>query len=169
MQKVQLLDKTFSNQLSERKRKSSLKWATLNLAFLSVIYYDVATDDKISRESEYFYYIELVACAILSLSFITNVCTFIYNSFFIDKIVCDSETQKILLNLSNTSSLVKSPQPKITQAPSGNQNETINVRNLSYQTYSERKLTHRKVESFQVFIFRDFSKFFDVIKLAPQQ
>lgn len=147
MQKVQLLNKTFDIQLSEEKRKSSLKWATLNFGFLSVIYFDIATEDKISRESEYFYYIELFACAILSLSFITNVCTFIYNSFFIDKVVCDNETQKILLNLSNTS-LVKSPQPKIIQAPLGNQNDTINIRNLSYQTYSERKLIHRKMESF---------------------
>jgi hypothetical protein len=139
MQKVQIVDKTFDIQLSEKKRRSSFRWATLNLTFLSVIYYDVATTNKFARESESFYYIEIAACLILGLSFITNVFTFIYHSFFVDKVVCDNENQKILLNLSNA--MVKQPQPKI-KAPPGNPNETINIRNLSYQTYSsERKLS----------------------------
>lgn len=141
MQKVQLLDKTFDIQMSEKKRKSSLRWAALNLLFLSVIYYDVAS--KFPRENEVFYIIEVIACVILSLSFITNVLTFIFNSFFVDKVVCETETQKILLNLSNNSSILRSPQPK-NQAPVGNPNETINIRNLSYQNYSERKLNPRK-------------------------
>lgn len=136
MQKQQLLDKTFSIQLSDKTRKSSLKWATLNAAFLAVIYYDIASTNKFSRESEYFYYIEVVACTILSLSFVTNVITYIYHTFFTDKIICDSADQKLLLNLSNTSAVVKTPQPKIQAPPI---NETINIRNLSYQTYSERK------------------------------
>lgn len=142
MQKTQLVDKTFNIQLSEKKRKSSLKWATVNAAFLSVIYYDISTTNKLALESELFYYVELAACAILSLSFATNILTFIYYTFFTDKVVCDSESQRFLLNLSNNS-ILKSPQPKI-QAPTGNQNETINIRNLSYQTYSERKSTPRK-------------------------
>jgi hypothetical protein len=138
MQKTQLLDKTFNIQQSESRRKSSVKWATINLTFLSVIYYDIAASNKFSRESEYFYYVEVLACVILSLSFITNVFAFIYHTFFTDKVVCDNESQRLLLNLSSTSSMVKLPQPKI-QTPSVNQNETINIRNLSYQNYSERK------------------------------
>ena len=140
MQKVQLIDKTFKAQLSEKKRKSALRWAAVNLCFLSVILYDVKNSAKFYRETEAIYYIEVIASGILSLSLFTNIIQFIYHSWFTEKIVCDNETQQILLNISNNS-VIKSPVPK-TQKPVVNPNETINIRNLSYQTYSERKLLH---------------------------
>lgn len=136
MQKVLLIDKTFDAQMSERKRKSSLRWAGINSSFLSVLLFDIITTEKYYRQSELFYYAECIACTILSLSFLTNVIQFIYHSWFIDKIICDNEDQRILLNLSNNS-VVKS-KPKI-PTPATNQNESINIRNLSYQNYSERK------------------------------
>jgi hypothetical protein len=138
MQKVQLINQTFEVQLSEKKRSSSVKWASLNLCFLSFIFYDILTTTKFYRESLTFYYIEVVACCILLLSFLTNVSTYIYHSWFSDKIVCENETQRILLNLSNNS-VVRTPKAKV-PTPAGKQNETINIRNLSYQAYSERTL-----------------------------
>lgn len=134
MKQVQLVDKTFSQQLSEKKRKSAVKWGSINACFLSALYFDIH-QKKFYDENDYFFYLECVSCVILVLSLMTNVITFIYHQFFVETIVCDNEEQKILLNLSN--SMVKSP-PK-TPAASGNVasfNDTINLRNLSF---SERK------------------------------
>lgn len=131
---VQLVDKTFSQQLSEKKRKSAVKWGAVNVCFLSALYFDIH-QKKIIYEDDYFFYLEWLSCMILALSFVTNVVTFIYHSFFVETIVCENEEQKILLNLNN--SAVKSP-PK-TPAANGNVasfNDTINIRNLSF---SERK------------------------------
>lgn len=131
-----LLSKVFDSQLSETKRKSALKWAALNVFFLSMVLGDLLLTDKYSRESLTFYYIELLASGILSLSFITNIITFIYHSFS-DKIVCENETQRILLNLGNNCSI---KEPVKVQKPQENLNETINIQSLSFQTYSEREL-----------------------------
>lgn len=129
-----LLKKTFSAQLGENQRKSSIKWAAVNLCFLSVIFYDVNIES--SESSRFFYVAECIACGILFLSFLTNILTYIYHSWCTEKIVCENEAQKVLLNLSN--SIVKSPESKV-QTPSTIQNETMTIRNLSYQNYSERK------------------------------
>jgi hypothetical protein len=133
MQKVQILDKTFGIQLSEKKWRSALKWASVNVVFLSLIFYDAQASDF---RGNTWYYIECAACVILSLSFVTNILTFIYHYWFTDKIICDNEAQRILLNLSNNS-IVKTPTKS--QTPSEKQNDTMQIRNLSYQTYSERK------------------------------
>lgn len=137
MQKVHLIDQSSKAQLSERKRKSSLKWAAINLCFVSVIFFDIFSVSKYSSESLLIYYIEYVSSGILLLSFATNILTFIYYSWFTDKIICDNEAQRILLNLSNNS-VVRTPKPVHTPKPS--KKETINVGNLSYQNYSERTL-----------------------------
>lgn len=130
-----VLDRTFSQQLSEKKRKSAVKWGSLNVCFLSALYFDIHQKKYNFDEKDYFFYLECLSCLILSLSLVTNVMTFIYHSFFNEAIVCDNEEQKILLNLNN--STVKSPPKK--PAPHGSiasANDTINIRNLSY---SERK------------------------------
>lgn len=135
MKQVQLVDKTFSQQLSEKKRKSAVKWGSINVCFLSALYFDIHQKKKVYDENDYFFYLECISCVILALSLLTNVMTFICHSFFVETIVCDNEEQKILLNLN--SSAVKSPQKK--PAASGNVasfNDTINMRNLSF---SERK------------------------------
>lgn len=136
MQKVQLIDKSLSAQLSEKKRKSSLKWAGVNACFLSVIVYDVMKSAKFYSQREAIYYVELISCGILSLSLVTNIVQYIYHSWFTETIVCDNEAQQMLLNFSNNS-IVKTPTPK-PKTPAANINETINIRNLSYQNYSER-------------------------------
>lgn len=155
MQKVQLIDKTFSAQLSEKKRKSSLRWAAVNAGFLSVLLFDILTTKKYYSQIQQLYYVECIAATILSLSFLTNLIQFIYHSWFVDKIVCDNEDQRLLLNLSNNS-IVKTPTSKIPM-PVANQNETINIRNLSYQTYSERESCsnpkHHRVHLFCSFLF----------------
>lgn len=155
MQKVQLIDKTFSAQLSEKKRKSSLRWAAVNAGFLSILLFDILTTKKYYRQIQQLYYVECIAATILSLSFLTNLIQFIYHSWFVDKIVCDNEDQRLLLNLSNNS-IVKTPTSKIPK-PVANQNETINIRNLSYQTYSERESrsnpNRRRVYLFHSFLF----------------
>lgn len=156
MQKISLLDHTFNLQLSENKRKNSLRWAAVNLCFFCVIFADIKLTQKYLRESLVYYYIECVASAILLLSFITNILTYMYYSWFTDKIVCDNETQRILLNISN-SSIVRTAKPKV-HAPAEKQNETVNIRNLSYQTYSERKLC-RNLRCFRFLTFVLFSKF----------
>lgn len=138
MQKIDLLNKTFSAQLSENKRRSSVKWATLNLLGLSVILFDFLSTKEFYVENEIslIYYIELVALIILSLSFTSNLFTFIYHSFFAERIVCENETQKILLNLSNNS-LMK-PQTAKPQKSSAHQNDNFSsIQNLSYQKYNE--------------------------------
>lgn len=154
MQKVQLMDKSLIAQLNEKKRQSSLRWAAVNLCFLSVIFYDVIKSAKVYRETEVIYYVEIIASGILSLSFLTNMFQFIYHSWFTDKIVCENEAQCILLNLSSNSvvkSPAKSPQPAAVQ------NESINIRNLSYQTYSERKYRMKFISSrFILILHSDF-------------
>lgn len=135
MQKVQLLDKAFNAQLSEKQRKSSIRWAAINLSFLSVIFYDIFNIKTNAETWTFYFYAECIAVSILSLSFATNLLTYIYHSWFTEKIVCDNEAQKVLLNLSSSS--VKPPVLKV-QMSSGMQ-DTMTIRNLSYQTYSERK------------------------------
>lgn len=132
-EKVQILDKTFKFQLSEKKRKSSIKWAALNFCFLSIIYYDIHNSRKFS-ERDYLYYIEVCSCGILSLSLLTNVLTFVYYSWFTDKIICENEAQRILLSLNNSCTVKTTP--KVVKPVN---NDSISIRNLSYQTYSERK------------------------------
>lgn len=133
MNKLQLLDRTFSHQLSEKKRRSAVKWGSLNICFLSALYFDIHQKKHSYDENDYFFYLECLSCLILSLSLVTNVMTFIYHTFVVEKIVCDNEEQKILLNLNN--STVKSPSKKpAIQSNGASINDTI--RNLSY---SERK------------------------------
>lgn len=138
MQKIDLLSKTFSAQLSEKKRKSSVKWATLNLIGLAVITFDILlTDEFYIKSKTYFYYIEFAALIILSLSFLSNFFTFIYHSCFVDKIVCDNETQKILLNLSNNATVVNTPPPKPIKSSVNTNDSFSSIQNLSFQKYNE--------------------------------
>lgn len=139
MQNSQLLEKSFSVQISEKKRRTSWMWAAINAGFLSLIVYDLVAAPKYREEISFYFAAELLAAGILGLSFITNVCTLIYHSWFTDKIICENESQRILLNISKNS-FVRTPAPAKPQQPL-DQNETINIRNLSYQTYSERKLS----------------------------
>lgn len=145
-----LINKTLNTQLSEKKRKNSLIWATVNLCFASVVIFDLWTTKNYWRE--YWLLIECAACFILSLSFITNICTYIYYTIFTGKVVCENENQRILLNLSSNSINMKT-QPQI-HTPQQKQNDTINVGNLSYQTYNERKiapcgnLSHIRINNF---------------------
>lgn len=139
MENSQLLDKTFSVQTSEKKRQTSWMWAAINAGFLSLIVYDLLAAPKYREEISFYFAAELLAAGILALSFVTNVCTLIYHSWFTDKIICENESQRILLNISKNS-FVRTPAPTKQQQPL-DQNETINIRNLSYQTYSERKFS----------------------------
>jgi hypothetical protein len=161
MQKLDIINKTFSAQLSENKRKSSLKWASLNIVGLSVILFDFLSTKEIGVENELSIIdvIEIIALTILSCSFISNVITFIYHSFFAERIICENETQKILLNLSN--SIVKSPTP---QPPKSNINQNDNfssIHNLSYQKYNEGL--------FNTIIHFQFIKYFSLTKSSKSK
>lgn len=138
MQKIDLLSKTFSAQLSEKKRKSSVKWATLNLVGLAVVSFDIwLAEEEVYKSKTYFYYIELAAFIILSLSFLSNILTFIYHSFFVDKIICDNETQKILLNLSSNTTVINTPPPKNVKSNVNTNDSFSSIQNLSFQKYNE--------------------------------
>lgn len=141
--KLQLLNKSLNVHLSETKRRSAIKWATFNLCLLAIIIYDLADTTKFYYEST-FYYFEIVASCILALSFLTNVFTYIINhSWLSDEVECESEQQRLLLNLNSSNSLLKQQlkTPKPTNGFDYMQNdETINIRNLSWQSaYSERR------------------------------
>lgn len=143
MQKRDLINKTFSAQLSEKKRRNALKWATLNLTGIAVILGDFLITDEsayyYSNSKVYFYYIELAALTILSLSFVSNCLTLLYHTFFVDKIICDNESQKILLNLSNKTMVVSSPVAKPAKS-SVNNDSFSSVQNLSFQKYNDGEL-----------------------------
>lgn len=132
-----VLDKTFKHQLSEKQCKSSIKWAAINLCFLSVLYIDIFNIRK-RENAAWIFFAEIAAFFILLLSFITNILSFIYHTFFTEKVVCDNESQRFLLNL-NTNSAIK-PAAKV-QSPNNKHDDSITIRNLSYQAYSERKHT----------------------------
>ncbi|CRK97922.1 CLUMA_CG011297, isoform A [Clunio marinus] len=135
MRKVHIVNNTFNAQISEKKWKSSLKWATINICFMSFIIFDITNTKEFNKNSS-IYYTECAASFILTLSLITNAFTFIYHFWFVEKVVCENETQRMLLNLSNNS-LIKAPTPKIEKPVVLPQNDVFNVRNLSYQSYSE--------------------------------
>lgn len=139
MQKVQLLDKTCDIQLSENIRKSSFKWAAFNLCVISIVFYDIKASSKYYRENDFFYYAECFACLISILSFLTNVVRFISHSCFSEKVVCENEMQRVLLNLNSSNSIVKST-PLKTQPALGKQNESIKIQSLSFQNYNDSKI-----------------------------
>lgn len=142
MQKRDLINKTFSAQLSEKKRRNALKWASLNLTGIAVILGDFLITDESAYyidSKAYFYYIELAALTILSLSFVSNCLTLLYHTFFVDKIICDNESQKILLNLSNKTMVMSSPVAKPAKS-SVNNDSFSSVQNLSFQKYNDGEL-----------------------------
>lgn len=143
MQKRELLNKTFSAQLSEKKRKSAVKWASLNLTGIAIICFDFLRDSDAHSYDEsrnWFYFIEVASLTILALSFVFNFLTFLYHSFFVDKIVCENETQKILLNLSNKTTVVSSPASKPAKSLPNTNDSFTSVQNLSFQNFNDGEL-----------------------------
>lgn len=138
MQKVQLIEKTCDIQLSENIRKSSFRWGAFNLCVISIIFYDIKASSKVYRENDFIFYAECLALLISILSFLNNVIRFISHSCFTDKIVCENEVQRVLLNLNSSNSVVK-PAPPKSQPAHGKQNESVKIHSLSFQNYNDSK------------------------------
>lgn len=142
MEKSELIHKTLNLHLGEKKRKIAIKWASFNLGLISILFFDIyKTSDY---HDELFYWVELSSLIILFISLIKNVFTYFYFTWFTEEIVCTSEEQRILLNLNSSNSFIKVKlQPNEIELKKKEElfeNET-NIRNLSWQSYAERKLT----------------------------
>lgn len=119
-----LVDKAIDHHYGELKRKSALKWSAFNICMLAILTFDIYKTSK--HYDLIFYYVEMLACFILLISLFKNVITYFYYSFFIDQIVCENEDQRILLNLNNSNSFIKSKSQVETSVKKQNtESETI--------------------------------------------
>jgi hypothetical protein len=135
-----LVDKASELHLGEIKRKSAIRWSAFNVCILAILAFDIYTTSK--HYDLIFYYIELAACFILILSFLKNILTFVYYTFFTHAITCENEDQRLLLNLSSSNSIVKSKTDVETIKKQDTEaGETIwgSVRNLSWQSWGDCK------------------------------
>lgn len=140
MQKSHLLvDKALDLHLGEQKRKSAIRWSAFNIILLSILTFDIHTTAM--YYDLVFYYIEIIACTILTVSLIKNILTYFYYTFFVDQVVCDNEDQRILLNLSASNSILKTKSTLETTIKKQDTDETVwgSVKNLSWQSWGDCK------------------------------
>jgi hypothetical protein len=142
--KSQLIDKTLSLHLGEKKRKLAIKWCSFNACLLSVLLFDLYKTAH--YYDDIFLWVESAACIVLALSLIKNILTYIYYTWFSEEVVCETEDQRILLNLNHSNSMLKLPQAKSDLKKHDSMCSELlgsgNIRNLSWQnlSYGEREL-----------------------------
>lgn len=134
MQKSHIINKAIDQHLAEVKRNGALKWSSVNLCLISVLIFDIYQTDQ----NDAFYKFEILAAFIILISLLKNVITCLYYTFFTEELTCESEEQRILLNLNKSNSSIKSP-PKNEVRKQDTDLFSSNVRNLSWQSYGERK------------------------------
>lgn len=147
----QLVDKASEIHLGELRRKSAIRWSAFNLCILAILAFDIHKTSK--HYDLIFYYVEMAACIVLSLSLLKNIFTLIYYTFFTQTITCENEDQRLLLNLNTSNSIIKSNTDvaKIKKHDTEG-GETIwgSVRNLSWQSWGDCKFLRKfkKVSNF---------------------
>lgn len=134
------LNNAFDHHMRSSKRQSALKWTVFNIAMLAILVFDINKSYK--EYGMFWYYLEIGASFVLSLSLFKNIITYVYYTFFVDLVVCENEDQRILLNLSSSNSLIKSKTQTAVQKQDTDSGDTIwgSVKSLSWQSWGDCKL-----------------------------
>lgn len=157
-----IVDRALDLHLGEQKRKSAIRWSALNVILLSILTFDIYSTAL--YYDLLFYYIEMIACIILSISLIKNILTYLYYTFFVDQVVCENEDQRILLNLSSSNSMVKTTKSTLETVKKQDTNDTVwgSVKNLSWQSWGDRKCYFISFPEFLIIshsLFSELSEF----------
>lgn len=138
------INKALHLHFGDQKRKNSIKWIGFNSCLLSILIFDVYKTN-FYYNFDFFFYAESFAIVYFLFALLKNLITYIYYAFFIEEIACETEDQRILLNLKNNNSFVRKKtenQNEVQKQKNLMENDFLNVsniKNLSWQSFGDRK------------------------------